>query len=423
MPVFMCMGAPTSINCSCQTKQPRRWTRGVCASIYRIERFFVSKIQRVVIKIGSSLLTDEVRLTVRWAFMQRTLEDIADLVEDGYEVIVCSSGAVALGMRTIGVTPATAGLRDKQAAAACGMPLLLNAYKQVGHEHDLNIAQVLVTLGDFEDHPRFLNTKNTLHRLLAANVVPIINENDTITTEEIRVGDNDRLAAKVAQMVEAQHFVILTGVDGLYDRNPDEPGAQFIDVVHDVSDYIAATEEVSTLGTGGMYTKMQAANMAQNAGCTTLIANGNADSPISSVLKGERRCTKFVAHDQPTDSWSAWLTNRLQMAGSIVVTAEMVDAIVDGSRPISRTDVIEVSGNFVKGDVIHIYDEEGVERARGMVDFSSEETEILVRNLEIPVKQLLGYHSRAVLVEKTNMISVDDRHISWDQSSLGQTRN
>ena len=423
MPVFMCMGAPTSINCSCQTKQPRRLTRGVCASIYRIERFFVSKIKRVVIKIGSSLLTDEVRLTVRWAFMQRTLEDIADLVEDGYEVIVCSSGAVALGMRTIGVTPATAGLRDKQAAAACGMPLLLNAYKQVGHEHDLNIAQVLVTLGDFEDHPRFLNTKNTLHRLLAANVVPIINENDTITTEEIRVGDNDRLAAKVAQMVEAQHFVILTGVDGLYDRNPDEPGAQFIDVVHDVSDYIAATEEVSTLGTGGMYTKMQAANMAQNAGCTTLIANGNADSPISSVLKGERRCTKFVAHDQPTDSWSAWLTNRLQMAGSIVVTAEMVDAIVDGSRPISRTDVIEVSGNFVKGDVIHIYDEEGVERARGMVDFSSEETEILVRNLEIPVKQLLGYHSRAVLVEKTNMISVDDRHISWDQSSLGQTRN
>ncbi|HTO27789.1 MAG TPA: glutamate 5-kinase, partial [Devosia sp.] len=172
----------------------------------------MSKVKRVVVKIGSSLLTDQHRLTPRWAFLQRVVEDIALLRDEGYEVILCSSGAVALGMKMIGVTPATAGLRDKQAAAACGMPLLLAAYKQIGHEHDLNIAQILVTLGDFEDHPRFLNTKNTLHRLLSAGVLPIINENDTITTEEIRVGDNDRLAAKVAQMVQAQHLVILTGV-------------------------------------------------------------------------------------------------------------------------------------------------------------------------------------------------------------------
>lgn len=346
--------------------------------------------------------------------MQRLVEDIALLKEEDYDVIVCSSGAVALGMRTVGVTPATAGLRDKQAAAACGMPLLLNAYKQVGHEHELEIAQILVTLGDFEDHRRFLNTKNTLHRLLTADVVPIINENDTITTEEIRVGDNDRLAAKVAQMVEAQHLVILTGVEGLYDRNPSEPGAKFIEVVEDVSEYIEATKEVSALGTGGMLTKMKAANMAQNAGCTTLIASGDAENPVSSVLKGERRCTTFVAHDQPTDSWKAWLTNRLQMAGGIVVTREAAEGVADGLRPIGREDILEINGNFSKGDVIHVYDEEGVERARGMVDFSSEESEILVRNLELPVKQLLGYHSRAVLIETDNMISVDDRHIAWD---------
>ncbi|WP_373489354.1 glutamate 5-kinase, partial [Blastomonas sp.] len=351
----------------------------------KINEQVVKKSKRIVIKVGSSLLTDQNRLVPRWAFLQRLMEDMALLTSQGYEVILCSSGAVSLGMKMIGITPGTAGLRDKQAAAACGMPLLLNAYKQIGHEYDLNIAQVLVTLGDFGDHRRFLNTKNTLHRLLEAGVLPIINENDTITTEEIRVGDNDRLAAKVAQMVQAQNLVILTGVDGLYDRNPAEPGAQLVETVHDVSQYLAVTSGVSTLGTGGMFTKMQAANMAQNAGCTTLIANGEADNPISSVMSGERRCTTCVAHEEPADSWAAWLTDRLQMDGSIVVTNAAADSMADGTRGIDRNDVVSSCGNYVKGDVIHIYDENGVERARGMTDFSSEQTAILVRNLDIPV--------------------------------------
>lgn len=371
--------------------------------------------KRVVIKIGSSLLTDENRLTPRWAFLQRVVEDIALLHSKGYEVILCSSGAVALGMKAVGVTPDTAGLRDKQAAAACGMPLLLNAYKQIGHEYNLQIAQILVTLGDFEDHRRFLNTKNTLNRLLASNIVPIINENDTITTEEVRVGDNDRLAAKVAQMVQAKHLVILTGVDGLYDKNPSEPGAKLVETVHDVSEYISATQGVSTLGTGGMLTKIQAANMAQNAGTTTLIANGEADDPISSVLIGDRRCTTFVAPDNPPDSWEAWIANRLQMAGSIVVSDDAAKAIANSSRGIDRGDVVSVHGDFSKGDVIHVYDGDGVERARGMSDFSSQETEIMVRNIDVPTEQLLGYHTRAVLIEQDNLVSLDDRHLPWEQ--------
>jgi glutamate 5-kinase len=374
---------------------------------------FLREVKRVVVKIGSSLLTDQFRLTPRWAFLQRIVEDIALLREEGFEVILCSSGAVALGMKMIDVTPATAGLRDKQAAAACGMPLLLAAYKQIGHEHDINIAQILVTLGDFEDHPRFLNTKNTLHRLLKAGVLPIINENDTITTEEIRVGDNDRLAAKVAQMVQAQHLVILTVVDGLYDRNPSEPGAKLIETVHDVSQYLSVADGVGMLGSGGMYTKMQAANMAQNAGCTTLIANGEANDPITSVLKGGRRCTTCVALAEPATTWATWLTDRLHMAGSIVVSSSAADAIAASERGINRTDVVSINGSYKKGDVIHVYDETGAERGRGMTDFSSNETDILVRNIEIPVKQLLGYHSHAVLIEIENLISLDDRHIPW----------
>lgn len=378
----------------------------------------MNEVKRVVIKIGSSLLTNQTLLTPRWAFLQRVMEDIALLRAQGYEVILCSSGAVALGMKMIGVTPETAGLRDKQAAAACGMPLLLGAYTHIGHEHGVNIAQILVTLDDFEDHARFLNTKNTLHRLLSANVLPIINENDTVTTEEVRVGDNDRLAAKVAQMVRAQHLIILTGVDGLYDRNPSEPGAQLVETVHDVSQYLAVTEGVSTLGSGGMLTKMQAANMAQNAGCTTLIANGEADNPASSVLNGSRRCTTCVAHAEPLDSWAVWLTDRLQMAGSIVISAAAADAVAKGERGIDRHDVVSINGSFGKGDVLHVYDESGAERARGMSDFTSEETAILLRNIDIPVKQLLGYHSRAVLIEQENLISLDDRHLPWDPQDL-----
>lgn len=372
------------------------------------------KENRIVIKIGSSLLTDEERLTPRWAFMQRIVEDIALLQSKGHEVILCSSGSVALGMKVVGVTPSTAGLRDKQAAAACGMPLLLNAYKQIGHEYNLSIAQILVTLDDFEDHSRFLNTKNTLNRLLASKIIPIINENDTVTTEEIRVGDNDRLAAKVAQMVQAKHLVILTGVDGLYDRNPSEPGAKLVKTVHDANEYIAATQGVSTLGSGGMLTKIQAANMAQNAGTTTLIANGEADDPVSSVIYGDRTCTTFVAHENPSDSWEAWLTNRLVMAGTIVVSDDAVQAIHDRSRGIDRGDVISITGEFGKGDVVHIYDKDGNEVARGMTDFTSPESEILVRNIDVPTKQLLGYHTRGVLVELDNLVTVDDRHIRWE---------
>ncbi len=376
--------------------------------------------KKLVVKIGSSLLANTDLLTPRFGFMQRLLEDIARLKGDGYDVILCSSGAVALGLRTVGETPESAGLSDKQAAAACGMPLLLNAYKQVGHEYGLEIAQILLTLGDFEDHRRFLNTKNTMHRLLESAVVPIVNENDTITTEEIRVGDNDRLAAKIAQMVEAEEFIILTGVDGLYDRDPSEDGAQLVEEVADVTGYLDATRGKSTLGTGGMLTKLQAANMAQNSGCTTYIANGEADRPLSSVVRGERRCTKCLAHETPASGWRTWLADRLQMAGALVLSDEAADRL-GTDEPIRRSDVISLDGDFTRGDVLHIYDTGGTERARGLSDFSSEETRILVNNPDLPADQLLGYHSKAELIRPNNLVLVEERHIPWDapESAVG----
>ncbi|MCV0383716.1 MAG: glutamate 5-kinase [Erythrobacter sp.] len=369
--------------------------------------------KRLVVKIGSGLLANADRLTPRFGFMQRLMDDIARLRDDGYDVIIASSGAVALGLRTVGARPETAGLSDKQAAAACGMPQLLNAYKQIGHEFGLEIAQVLLTLGDFEDHRRYLNTRNTVNRLLKSRIVPIVNENDTITTEEIRVGDNDRLAARIAQMVEADAFIILTQVDGLYDRDPSEEGAKLVEEVHDVNEYIAAASGKSTLGTGGMLTKLQAANMAQNAGCTTYIAHGEAEHPLTSVLDGSRRCTRLVAQSEPGSQWKAWLANRLQMAGSLVITAEAAARLGQG-EPIHRTDVVRMDGDFTRGDVLHIFDEDNVERARGLSDFTSEETRSMIANPDLPADQLLGYQTQAEIVRPKNLVVLENHHLTWE---------
>lgn len=369
--------------------------------------------RNIVVKIGSALLANQQLLTPRYGFLQRLMEDIAQLRAEGTNVILCSSGSVALGLRLIGETPESAGVSDKQAAAACGMPLLLNAYKQVGHEFGFEIAQILLTLGDFEDHRRFLNTRNTVHRLLEADVVPIVNENDTITTEEIRVGDNDRLAAKVAQMVGADDLVILTGVDGLYDRNPDDPDAQFVPEVEDVSLYMDATKGKSTLGTGGMGTKLQAANMAQEAGVTTWIAQGEVDRPVSHVLDGTRRATRIIPHPNPLSGWDSWIANRLQMAGSVVVTDAFEDSL-DGKQPIRREHIASMAGDFTRGDVLHVYDSKGVERARGLSDFTSEELRVLISNRDTLAEQLLGYRTKGEIIRSANLVLLETRHLLWD---------
>lgn len=370
--------------------------------------------KRIVIKIGSSLLANADLLTPRWGFMQCLLEDVKMLRDQGYEVIICSSGSVALGLKMVGERPETAGLRDKQAAAACGMPILLNAYRQVGSEYQMQIAQVLVTLRDMEDRKRFLNTKNTVHRLLQSDVLPIVNENDSVTTEEIRVGDNDRLAAKVAQMVQADHLIILTCIDGLYDKDPSEPDAKLVEQVDDVSQYLEVTTGTSNLGSGGMLTKMQAANMAQNAGCTTLIANGDCENPVSSVLLGDRKHTRCSAHREPASAWAAWLTDRLQMAGSVVVKNETIENLKRGIKPILREDVISIQGTYLKGDVLHVYNADGEEIARGLSNFSAEEANVLVRNPTMTAKQLLGYQTHATMIGKDNLVILEQRHLLWD---------
>ncbi|WP_262690529.1 glutamate 5-kinase [Kordiimonas aestuarii] len=374
----------------------------------------MSNQKRIVVKIGSSLLAHSQQLTLRYAFMHGLLSDIARLKEQGYDVVLMSSGAVALGLNAVGKTPEDAGLLDKQAAAACGQLLLLNAYKQVAHEFGFDIAQILVTIGDMEERRRFINAKNTIERLFENGIMPIVNENDTLTTEELRVGDNDRLAAKVAQMIQADHLVLLTSVDGLYDRPPSEPDAQFIERLEDVSEYLSATEGTSVLGSGGMLTKLQAANMAQHAGCSTIIAEGIIERPLLSVLEGERRHTTCVAMGTPASAWKVWLTNRLQVAGSLILNQKAAEALCADPTPIAHTDIVSIHGNFHKGDILHVYDEQGREIARGLTNFSSEEVLVLARHPEASTAELLGYSAVPDVITTKNMVVLKENHLPWD---------
>ncbi|AML52641.1 MULTISPECIES: glutamate 5-kinase [Falsihalocynthiibacter] len=374
----------------------------------------MAKKKKIVVKIGSSLLANSEKLTLRYAFLNGLLSDLAQLQKEGHDIILTSSGSVALGLNMVGKRPEDAGILDKQAAAACGQPLLMNAYRQVASEHDMEVAQMLVTVEDMEERRRFLNIKNTMLRLFENDIMPIINENDSVATRDLRVGDNDRLSAKVAQMVQADLLVILTSVEGLYDRDPSDPDAVFISEIEDVTEHLESTTGISALGSGGMLTKMQAANMAQNAGVETIIAEGIIERPVSSVLKNERRYTRCLVTGEKASPLKVWLSNRLQVAGTLVISNEVAAAVIAGDCGITRSDVISIQGDFTKGDVLHVYTEDGDEVARGLTNFSSEETMLVARHLDMPVEDLIGYKTKSDIIAAENILVLEENHLQHD---------
>lgn len=395
-----------------------RLIKQICAVLFSkikmISEMSVIEKKRIVVKIGSSLLANSDRLTLRYAFMNGLMSDLAQLQKEGHDIILTSSGSVALGLNMIGKRPEDAGILDKQAAAACGQPLLMNAYRQVASEHELEVAQMLVTVEDMEDRRRFLNIKNTMMRLFENDILPIVNENDSVATRDLRVGDNDRLSAKVAQMVQADLLIILTSVEGLFDRDPADPEAVFIPELEDVSEHLESTTSIGALGTGGMLTKMQAANMAQNAGCETIIAEGIIERPLSSVLNNERRYTRCLVTGVTASPLKIWLSNRLQVSGTLVVSNEVADSVAAGVSSIGICDVISIQGDFTKGDVLHVYNEDGDEIVRGLTNFSSEETMLLARHLDMPVEDVIGYKTKSNVISAENILVLEEKHLSLD---------
>jgi glutamate 5-kinase len=363
--------------------------------------------RRVVVKVGSALLVEPSTGSVNRAWLESLAEDIAALRARGQEVVLVSSGAIALGRRELGLGRGKLKLEEKQAAAAVGQIRLAHAWKDVLEERGLTVAQVLLTLGDTEERRRYLNARNTLTTLLRLGAIPVINENDTVATAEIRYGDNDRLGARVAQMVSADCLVLLSDVDGLYTADPThEPDAQFIPEVDGITPEIEAMAggSASDVGSGGMATKVVAARIAVAAGCNLCIAAGRDVHPLRRIESGAR-CTWFVADASPVTVRKQWIAGMLKPAGEITVDEGAVRALRDG-KSLLPAGVTEVKGRFDRGDAVLVRDPAGVEIARGLAAYSSGDAERIRGRRSGEVEQLLGYRGRDEMIHRDDLVLV-----------------
>jgi glutamate 5-kinase len=368
----------------------------------------LSNYRRLVVKVGSSLLVDDQgRLNRRW--LKTLAADIAELQGAGHELLIVSSGAIAIGSSVLGINKRRARLADLQAAAAAGQVQLVHAYQEELGHHDISAAQILLTPEDTENRRRFLNARGTLGKLLERGVVPIINENDTVATEEIRYGDNDRLAARVAQLVMADALVLLSDVDGLYTADPGkDPDARHIPEVTRITPETEAMagETRSDIGSGGMATKILAARIATHAGCSTIIAAGTAEHALKS-LAGGARCTVFTAEGTPAAARKQWLAGVLEVQGDLGVDEGAARALRTGNS-LLPVGVVSISGDFRRGDVVRISGPGGEELGRGLAEYSSIEANRLAGCQSDRIEEELGYRGRAVIVHRDELVLFDN---------------
>ena len=369
--------------------------------------FIISEYRRLVIKVGSALLIGEDGHVHR-GWLESLAEDIARLNDEGHEVLIVSSGAIAIGSTVLSLNKRRARLEDLQAAAAAGQVQLVHAYQEALSAHDIVAAQVLLTPEDTENRHRFLNARGTLGKLIEHSVVPIINENDTVATDEIRYGDNDRLAARVAQLVMADALILLSDVDGLYTADPaKDSAAEHIPEVRSITDEIQnmAGETCSDIGSGGMATKVQAARIATHAGCSTVIASGAIDRPLD-VLATGGVCTVFRAEGTPTAARKQWLAGVLEVRGELRLDAGAVVALKNGNS-LLPVGVVEVVGNFRRGDVVTLVDAAGHEVGRGLAEYSDKDAQRLVGCHSENIEERLGFRGRSVMVHRDELVLLD----------------
>lgn len=362
---------------------------------------------RVVLKIGSSLLTDsEGRLDRDW--LRSLANDVAELRGNGHEVLIVSSGAVAVGSDVLGVNSRRARLESLQAAAAAGQVQLVHAYQEALAIHGIRAAQILLTPDDTEIRRRFLNARGTLEKLLEHDVVPVINENDTVATDELRYGDNDRLAARVAQTVMADCLILLSDVDGFYSADPrTDSSAEFIPELMSIDEkHIAmAGGTGSSVGRGGMVTKLQAAQIATRAGCATIVASGVEDNPLRRLAQGAKH-TLFTASESPQAARKQWLAGVLDVAGGLSLDDGAVDALRNG-KSLLPVGLIGVTGQFGRGDAVSIRCRNGSELGRGLAAYSSNEADAIKGFRSDQIESVLGYRGRAVLVHRDDLVLFD----------------
>ena len=361
--------------------------------------------KRVIVKVGSALLVEAEKGRLNRAWLESLAADIARMRKRGQEVILVSSGAIALGRRHLGLAQGRLKLEESQAAAAVGQIRLAHAYKELLEAHDITVAQILLTLGDTEQRRRYLNARGTINTLLSLGAVPVINENDTVATAEIRYGDNDRLAARVAQMTAADCLVLLSDVDGLYTANPNEdPQAEFLARVLDITPAIEAMAggATSSVGSGGMQTKIAAAKIAMGAGCHLCIAKGAHQNPLKRIEEGAR-CTWFLPSSTPSAARKQWIAGTLRPAGAISVDEGAVRALMQG-KSLLPAGVTRALGRFDRGDTLSIVGPDGVEVARGICAYSDSDAARIIGRKSAEIEMVLGFRGRDEIVHRDDLV-------------------
>lgn len=367
----------------------------------------LAKKKRVVIKIGSAILVEnhlqERRARKLW--LASLASDIALLQVTGVEIVIVSSGAIALGRGKLSTKNEKLLLKEKQAAAAVGQIELMSLYRHYFSKYNLNVAQILLTNNESANRHQYLNATNTFSTLLENKIIPICNENDSVTTEEIKIGDNDRLAARVAQMIGADSLILFSDVDGLYDQNPQlNKNAKFIPLVEKISGDIEkmASGAVSGVGTGGMAVKIAAAKMALNCGCDTIIANGLKKNPLQKLQRGGRY-TLFKAGNNKISSRKQWIADSLNFKGEIIINERAFLALTQGSS-LLPVGVVALTGNFKIGDAVMIKDETGKHIASGLASYDFTVAKKIIGKKTAEIKTVLNKDAPTELVHRDNMV-------------------
>lgn len=369
----------------------------------------LARYKRLVIKIGSALLVDHATGTLRAAWLASLAADISALRREGADVIVVSSGAIALGRHVLKLPAGPLKLEESQAAASVGQIELARAWDEALQAHGHVTGQLLVTLDDTEERRRYLNVRATIATLLRMKAVPIINENDTVATAEIKYGDNDRLAARVATMAGADCLVLLSDIDGLYDAPPAQnPNAKHIPLVAVITPEIE--KMAGTAGTafssGGMTTKIAAAKIAVAGGTVMVIASGHAHNPLAAIDMGAR-ATWFAAEGTPITARKKWISGHLKPRGVLILDAGAVRALQSG-KSLLPAGVAKITGRFGRGDAVSLKDGDGTEIARGLVSYDVDEAQRIIGRQTSEIQVILGYPGRSAMVHRDDMVLMGD---------------
>jgi glutamate 5-kinase len=373
-----------------------------------VSRSDFSKSRRVVVKIGSSLLTDGGRGLNRQA-IANWVSQMAMLRKQGVDVVLVSSGSVAEGMSRLKLKARPKTLHELQAAASVGQMGLVRRFEDDFQLHELLAAQVLLTHDDLSDRRRYLNARSTLLTLLDFGVVPVINENDAVATEEIRFGDNDTLGALVANLVEAELLILLTDQTGLFDANPSlNPNARLISTIS-VNDSLldeVAGGSISGLGRGGMYTKVRAARLAARSGAATVIVSGKIDNVIPCVFQGDDLGTYLIPTIEPIAARKQWLAGQLQLKGNVILDDGAVNILKSAGKSLLAVGVVKVQGLFQRGDLVSCLDKQGVEIARGLINYGAEDAVKIAGKSSTEFEALLGYADDDELIHRDNLVLI-----------------